>query len=323
MAISNQKGVNFMYPAKIDVAVLIIFFVREKQLKLVFDEVKKARPTKLYLYQDGPRENRPDDNNKILRCREIVSDIDWECEVHTFFQDKNKGCDPSGHIAHNWMLNDAGMGIILEDDTIPSQSFFIFCKELLERYKDDNRIRRICGMNNREFSPNIDGSYFFSRKGSIWGWASWKRTIRDQDTSFSFLDNPYYYKNLEINYYNAFEYKELIKLIKKRRSSGVDYFESIERTAQDLNYQINIVPKYNMITNCGIDEENTHSTSDIRKLPKSVRRLFNMKRYEIEEELKHPQFVIPNKEYDDLQKKTRFKQIVFLIEKIFLRILYH
>lgn len=312
-----------MYPAKIDIAVLLVFFVREKQVKLVFDEIKKARPSKLYLYQDGPRKNHPDDYEKIAKCREIVSNIDWECEVHTLFQERNMGCDPSGHISHNWMLNDAGMGIILEDDTVPSQSFFPYCKELLEKYKNDTRIRRICGMNNCGHSNETSDSYFFSRKGAIWGWASWKRTIDDQDTSYSFLNSDYYVKNLKMNYYNRFEFNQLLSLIKKRKKSGIDFFESIERSAQDLNYQLNIVPSFNMITNCGIDKENTHSTADIRRLPRSVRKLFNMKRHEIEFPLKHPQFVIPNKIYDRKHEQTLFKRILFVIELIVLRTVYH
>ena len=93
-----------MKPYKIDIAVLLLFFARPDHFEKVFKEVKKARPSKLYLYQDGPREGRPDDIEKIKACREIAENIDWDCEIHTNYQEKNVGCDPSEYISQKWMF---------------------------------------------------------------------------------------------------------------------------------------------------------------------------------------------------------------------------
>ena len=82
-----------MKPALVDVSVLILFFNRPKLLAQVFEQVKKARPARLFLYQDGPRGER--DMPGIEACRKVVADIDWECEVHHNYQEKNYGCDPS------------------------------------------------------------------------------------------------------------------------------------------------------------------------------------------------------------------------------------
>ena len=128
--------------------------------------------------------------------------------------------------------------------------------------------------------------------------------------------------NLKNNYYDNRKFKKMIKLIKRRKEEGIDYFESIERTAQDLNYQLNIVPKYNMISNCGIDEENTHSTSEIGKLPRKVRKLFFMKRYEINSELKHPKYVIPNIYYENQVESTRMQELLSFFESCFLHLIY-
>ena len=78
--------------SKIDVSVLLIFFNRPETFSKVFEQVKLAKPSRLFLYQDGPRASRPDDLGKIMRCREIAEDIDWDCEVHKFYQEENKGC---------------------------------------------------------------------------------------------------------------------------------------------------------------------------------------------------------------------------------------
>ena len=87
-----------MEKAKIDVAVLLLFFARPEHTAKVFEQIKIARPSKLFLYQDGPREGRADDITGIHECRKIVEDIDWECEVHRMYQEKNYGCDPSEYI---------------------------------------------------------------------------------------------------------------------------------------------------------------------------------------------------------------------------------
>ena len=119
------------YPAKTDIAVLLLFFTRSDTFRQVFDAVRQARPSKLLLYQDGPRGEG--DMAGIEACREIVSDahIDWECEVHRQYLDHNQGCDPSGFLSHQWAFSIADKVIVLEDDVVPSQSFFRLQRQLL------------------------------------------------------------------------------------------------------------------------------------------------------------------------------------------------
>ena len=153
--------------------------------------MKLAKPSKLYLYQDGPRPNSPSDVGNIKECRRIVENIDWDCEVHELFQEKNYGCDPSEFIAIKWIFSHVDRAIILEDDDVPSQSFFPFCRELLEKFYDDKRINMICGMNHLGESTDNPNSYLFSKSGSIWGWATWKRNVDlwERATSITWMTN--------------------------------------------------------------------------------------------------------------------------------------
>ena len=128
---------------KNDVAVLCIFFARPEQFRKSFEQVRKARPRVLLLWQDGPREGRLDDVENIMKCREIAENIDWECEVHRNYHDKNMGCDPSTFYSHKWAFSIVDKCIVLEDDLVASESFFPFCKELLDKYENDERIDRI------------------------------------------------------------------------------------------------------------------------------------------------------------------------------------
>ena len=295
-----------MWKANIDVPILLIFFNRPTKIKKVFDAVKKARPTKLYLYQDGPRNGREDDLKNIEKCRKIVSDIDWKCEVHTFFQKRNQGCDPSGFIAHRWLFQNEEYGIVLEDDCVPCQSFFRFSKELLEKYKYDSRIAIICGMNNFDVSKEVDTSYFFSKRGSIWGWASWKRFVSLWDDSYSWLDDIDHCNKIQDYCDKYIDYNIYIRNAKRHRDSGKAHFESIMFEAASTRNMLNIVPKYNMISNIGIDSESTHSVSDIRLIPKRTQKLLNKKTFDIAFPLKHPSKVIQNTKYDLKYRRSFF-----------------
>lgn len=192
---TTQKKRNVMkQPSKVDVAVLILFFNRPGHLKKVFDEVRKARPSRLFLYQDGPRGDR--DMEGVMACRAVVADIDWQCEVHHMYQERNYGCDPSEYISQKWAFSIVDKCIVLEDDDVPSQSFFPFCKELLDRYEHDERVSMIAGFNTDEVSPGVPCDYFFTSVFSIWGWASWRRVIDKWDAGYGFLDDEYAMRQL-------------------------------------------------------------------------------------------------------------------------------
>lgn len=281
-------------PYGIDVAVLLIFWARPEQFGKVFEQVKKTRPSKLFLYQDGPRENRSDDLESIKKCRDIAEDIDWECKVHKMYQEKNYGCDPSGFIAQKWAFSIVDECIVLEDDCVPSQSLFPFCKELLEKYRHDERIHMICGMNNTGVSEHCPYSYLFSITGSIWGWASWKRVIDTWDENYSFLDDKFTIQQLAKNMIN---FDKFLKTYIKHKQSGKVHHESISASSMFLNSRLNIVPTKNMISNIGVSENATHAVSDAKMLPRGIRKIFNMRTYEIEFPLKHPKYVIEDVEF--------------------------
>ncbi len=285
-------------PYNIDVAVLLIFFNRPGCFSKVFEQVKKARPSKLFLYQDGAREGNEKDAIGVARCREIALDIDWECELHTKFQEKNFGCDPSEYIAQKWAFEHVDRCIVIEDDDVPSQSFFPFCKELLDKYADDQRINMICGMNNLE-TFDSPYSYLFTETGSIWGWATWKRVVDEWEPKYDLLDDEFSKKKLftYLEQQNA-NPKGRSKTWYNNRASGVEHYETINGLCQYTNHRLNIVPTKNMILNIGnTPEGSTHSASDLSLIPKGLRRIYTMKTFDIEFPLKHPKYVINDVEY--------------------------
>lgn len=284
---------NRIYDSEVDVAVLLIFFNRPQVLERTFKQIKKARPSKLFLYQDGARENRESDVELVEQCREIVSDIDWKCEVYKKFQDKNYGCDPSEYIAQKWVFGIVDKCIVIEDDDVANITFFKFCKELLDKYENDPRICRISGMNHLGSYSECPNSYFFTTSGAIWGWASWKRVIDEWDSGYSFLNDKYalrllqkYCSSIKVNY-NTF-----LHTCRWHYSKGKEYYESIYYSHRLLNSGLTIVPKENLITNIGLTADSTHASANIKTMPKGIQRVFNMKTYDMCFPLKHPKYII-------------------------------
>jgi len=166
---------EFIPPSPLRTPVLFLVFNRLDTTKKVFQVIKKAKPPRLYIAADGPRETKEGEAERVKAVRDyVMSNMDWECEVKTLFREKNLGCGKAVSEAITWFFENEEMGIILEDDCLPTQSFFWFCEELLIRYKHEEKIMQI---NGSSFLPNIDikESYFFSKYNHIWGWASWRR----------------------------------------------------------------------------------------------------------------------------------------------------
>ena len=286
-------------PAKIDIAVLMLFFNRPDHFQQVFDEVKKARPSKLFLYQDGPRGER--DMPGIEACRQIASDenIDWECEVHRAYQEKNQGCDPSEYLSQKWAFSIVDKCIVLEDDDVPSQSFFPFCKEMLDRYEHDDRIWMVAGFNEDEISADCDDSYFFTSVFSIWGWASWRRVIDKWEGDYAFLQDEAAMHTLrsllrQRNYRHDFE-----RMCWEHQKSGKEYYESIFWASMLLNSGLAIMPARNLVNNLGLSDDSTHFSGSMKTTPRGYRRIFTMARHDLEFPLRHPRYVIENVDYKE------------------------
>ena len=167
--------------------ILFLIFNRPETTKKAFSAIKKAQPLRLYIAADGPRSEIPEEANRCELSRNIALNVDWDCEVKTLFRDHNLGCRLAVSQAIDWFFEHEPEGIILEDDCLPSQSFFWFCQEMLEFYRNDKAVGAICGFysNELEYTPNA--SYFFSRYLRVWGWAGWRRSIEGYDTNIDFL----------------------------------------------------------------------------------------------------------------------------------------
>jgi len=154
--------------------ILFIVFNRPESTQRVFEQIRLARPSRLFVAADGVRAGRPGEREVCEQVRAIATNVDWPCDVTTLFRSENLGCKRAVQGAINWFFENVEQGIILEDDCVPVPSFFRYCDELLDRYAGDSSVAQICGST---FVPGAagDDSYYFTHYADIWGWATWRR----------------------------------------------------------------------------------------------------------------------------------------------------
>lgn len=166
-----------------DSAVLFLIFNRPQTTEKVFEEIRKAKPPRLYIAADGPRENKLGEKELCETTRKIVENIDWDCEVKRLYRDKNLGCGIAVYKAIDWFFENEEEGLIIEDDILCHPDFFKFCDEMLKKYRNEDRVGMISGHNHLYGRYNPQESYGFMAIGHIWGWATWKRAWKDFEYS--------------------------------------------------------------------------------------------------------------------------------------------
>lgn len=238
--------------------ILFIIFNRPEQTKRVFAEIKKAKPEKLFIAGDGPRTERPEDVEKCKHAREIVNEIDWPCEIKTLFQEKNLGCKFGATTGITWFFNNVEEGIILEDDCLPDQSFFPFCEQMLEHYRNEEKLSIISG-HNIVGSINTECSYIFSRYGHLWGWATWRRVWNQYDISMKLWLDKKNRKKIEkaIDDKERWNFKQIVyeETFLDKKDTWDYQWESFRL----LKGILSIIPKENMIENLGFGPDATHT----------------------------------------------------------------
>lgn len=174
--------------------VVLLGYARPEFTARVFEQIRRAKPTKLFLVMDGPRANRPGDADNVRRTRDIVARVDWECDVVRVYSDVNLGLKERVSSGLTEVFSQVPEAIILEDDCLPDPSFFRYASELLQRYREDPRVGVISGSSRLRGKRVSPYSYDFSADVRIWGWATWARTWNpfieagDLDAVWSFDD---------------------------------------------------------------------------------------------------------------------------------------
>jgi hypothetical protein len=289
-------------------SVLFLIFNRPDTTRQVFEAIRTAKPPRLYIAADGPRHEREGERARCQKVRKIALDVDWECDVKTFFRDENLGCKIAVSEGISWFFDHEDEGVILEDDCLPDLSFFIFCDEMLEYYRNDSRVSMVAGTNFFQDKFGSRDSYFFSRLIQIWGWATWKRAWKNYDvkmTTWPQFKNQRGLKNIGINK----KIKNYVQPSFERSYAGAvdtwDYQWSYSVISQNT---VSVVPGRNLVSNLGFGPDATH-TVDCN----CVKSFMNTDSLDFP--VMHPDFIIPSLDYDLDKIKPKINSLFTRIKR--------
>jgi hypothetical protein len=299
---------KFTAPNRLKTAVLFLVFNRLDTTKQVFQSIRQAKPPRLYIASDGPRVDHEGDAQNVSAVRDyIIKNIDWECEIRTLFRDHNLGCKYAVSGAITWFFENEEYGIILEDDCLPSQSFFWFCEELLERYKDDTRVWHISGDNFQEKIKRGDASYYFSKYTHIWGWASWANRWSMYDVEMKSFETFDKQNKISSVFGEKKSQRYWLAVFKEVFLGKIDTWDYQWVYAIMSNSGLNVMPNQNLISNIGFGIDATHTKdldSQLSKIPRT----------DLLAPLHHPGFVMHDIEADFFTASKIFKLETSIVE---------
>lgn len=259
-----------------DIPILFIVYKRIDVSLKVFNEIRNVKPKELFICSDGYKSNQ--DMDKVLYLRKVLlKKIDWNCKLKLLFREQNLGCGLNVSSAISWFFEHVEQGIILEDDCLPSESFFDFSKKMLELYKDNHNISHISG-SNLNVNYHFKDDYSFSNYILVWGWATWRRSWEDFDYHMSSFKKSSFRKLCKIKFLNSKEANFWFKTIMNLKiTKGDNNVWAIRWLYSSLiNDKISIIPKYNLIENIGFDKEATHTKSSW-KVPLNINNEYSKK----------------------------------------------
>ncbi len=269
--------------------IVFIIFNRPDLTQLVFNAIREAQPKQLFVVADGPR--FIEEAEKCQQARNIIEQVDWDCQVYTNYSDINLGCRQRVSSGITWVFEQVEEAIILEDDCLPTASFFPFCQTLLDYYRNDTRIFVISGNNFQDGLSRTEYTYYFSKYNHCWGWATWRRAWQYWDCN---IDKWLKFKNsglIEQIFDDSYE-----------KEYWIDIFDGVflENKPNSWAYLwtfacwseggLSILPNHNLVSNIGFRQDGTNIT--IEDHPYS-----NLPTKSIIE-IKHPPFLVRHKQAD-------------------------
>lgn len=297
--------------------VAFLIFNRPDTTARVFAEIAKAKPPQLLVVADGPRPDRQGEAERCAAARAIVEQIDWDCQVLQNYADHNLGCRRRVSSGLDWVFQNVDEAIILEDDCLPHPSFFRYCEELLGRYRHDSQVMQICGFNAIHDKQNSPYSYYFSKFGPIWGWASWRRAWKYYDVDMGLwptVKKDHAYRLFCDSYKEAAWRLEILDRVCRGEIDTWDYqwaFAKLVRSG------LSVVPHGNLIINIGFGGDSTNTADADTPVAR-------LQHAGLEFPLNHPPYICRNVNFDQLylnkmvfNKIGFFNKIITLTRKFF------
>lgn len=245
--------------------ILFCVFNRPELTRAVFAAIRQARPQRLLLVADGPRADHPYDATLVEQTRQIVRDVDWDCQVQTNFSDTNMGCRQRMASGLDWAFSLEERLIVLEDDCLPGPAFFDYCQQMLDQFQTDPRVGMICGDQFLQ-QPECETDAYFSRYPFVWGWASWRRAWQHYDLKMTRWPSRAAENWLEEHTSDSAEavyWEQIFQQQQRGQIDTWDYSWIFNCWDQEM---LSVHPRENLVSNLGFGADATHTTDEDSRL---------------------------------------------------------
>jgi len=239
--------------------VVLLAYRRPQQTRRVFEAIRAAKPRDLFLVMDGPKPGDADDGERVEQTRAVVEEVDWECNVRKIYSSENLGLKSRVSSGLDAVFEQVESAIILEDDCLPSATFFPYASELLDRFSTDEKIGLISGSQRLRGRKLSEASYEFSRDVRIWGWATWARTWRKFHESGDLTAQWTAQEARALGEYFAPGLRRRSMVSMMSSSTTLDSWALPFAVHCVRRGYLNPVPAVNLINNIGLGEGSTHT----------------------------------------------------------------
>ena len=288
--------------------VLLMVYIKPETTIKVVEKLKEINARKIYVSINIPPDNNTKDIKKNLEVKKIIQNINWNCKIFIKLRKKHVSAYISYRDAINWFFKKEKEGIVLEDDTVPNKSFFMFCDKMLKRYRNNNKISQICGSSFINQKVKRESSYFYSNYTLCWGYATWSRSIKDFDESMfnwpKIKKNNYLYKILNDKKFVSY-WSEIFDTQFTKKFRAWDYIWLYSNWSKN---KISIVPKKHLVANIGFVKDATHTKIKYKDW------FHELKTNELDITNLQPKLKTPDLNYDSWLSKNIFK-----VDKIYFR----
>jgi hypothetical protein len=276
------------YPCR--APVLLLAFRRPDTTARVFQAIRQAQPAQLYVAANAPRSGNAEEAEQCAEVRRIVQAVDWDCSLHTLFRDEHLPVGESVSSAVTWFFEAVEAGIVLEDDCLPHATFFPFCSEMLERYRDASLVMQVAGYNFLGGSYESESDYLFSHFGWQWGWATWKRAWGCFDLHMTSWPQ---FKKLGLHEHFPF-YPERVRVFDAVHAGKLATWDFQWHYAMAANSGLSVVSKTCLVENIGFGATSTNNKDA------SAGARYRIPVQPMPLPVKHPKFLCADLQYDRL-----------------------
>jgi len=241
-----------------NLSALLIAYQRPQNTLKIIEDFFAFSDGKLYISLDYPKNATQEQIDNHSEISSLIFTFTELFPNRVIFRSSkvNLGCSLSVLSSLDWFFSTETEGIILEDDCLPSEDFYVFARRSLDAMKSPQLENVVLGCGT-QFVPNnlIPTPGYLSKYILTWGW------FTDRNSWLKIKNAMIFSEHLKLSFRQKFNIEHVYWRAGARRAyeGFVDVWDTILVNALQLNGLTSILPAVNLVKNVGFDEAALHT----------------------------------------------------------------